>query len=609
MKKKTNQSTKVLVCNVIVIVLIALAFSVSLVLDRKNDQVNYESTQKGNTQMIIEQYFDASDLFMDMVRHYVATGDESYKNEYEQSANVSKTAVTLFEQAKEKCAVYEDAIPALNELNSLLLERMELEEEVITAMKNGDKEKASEIVYSDEYDQYLTDFDDKYYEVIERIEESSNVRMTEAKKTESVWTGIQDASFVVIIIAIIILMYIVNKELIYPIKRIKVVVDTLSEGNLDAHTLLKEDTSEVGQIVVGIHKLIHFQKTIIEDIDYLLSEMADGNFAITTRAKDCYKGDYGSIIESIRKINRKLDGVIREISQASDQVASGAGQVANASQALSQGATEQAGSIQELSATISDINTNVQKNTASAEKLNTVALDMLNDMNLSDEKMKTMVKAMKEISTISSEINKIVNTIDDIAFQTNILALNAAVEAARAGDAGRGFSVVAEEVRSLAAKSADAAKNTTDLIQRVMIAVDNGSECADATAAAMNVVMGRIDTAAAGVAEITRNSEEQSTSINQTTIGVDQISTVVQSNSATAEESAAASEELSAQAQMLKDLMSQFILRSEKYYEMMNEQTEKAMLDTYTDLESDLDSENTADTESQYTSDNVDDKY
>jgi len=211
-----------------------------------------------------------------------------------------------------------------------------------------------------------------------------------------------------------------------------------------------------------------------------------------------------------------------------------------------------------LSATIMEISDKVTTNADISKVANQLSNETSQEVQNGNQHMQKMTQAMTEISETSGEIGKIINTIEDIAFQTNILALNAAVEAARAGAAGKGFAVVADEVRNLATKSAEAAKNTTDLIEQTVSAVANGSKIADDTANSLLAVVEKTSKVNSLIGEIAKASEDQATSISQVTLGVEQISGVVQSNSATAEESAAASEELNAQADMLRDLVSQF---------------------------------------------------
>ena len=252
-----------------------------------------------------------------------------------------------------------------------------------------------------------------------------------------------------------------------------------------------------------------------------------------------------------------------QIDLSSDQVSSGADQVSSGAQALSQGAAEQASSIEELAETIRGISNHVKHNADYAEEADRRANAAGSEAVESNRRMQDMVSAMADISTSSREIGKIIKTIEDIAFQTNILALNASVEAARAGEAGRGFSVVAAEVRNLATKSAEASKDTAALIENSLNTVISGTRIADETAHSLDAVLESVRLVTGIIGQITASSIEQADSILQIEQGIERISEVVQTNSATAEESAAASEELSAQAQLLKNLTGQFRLESD----------------------------------------------
>lgn len=337
----------------------------------------------------------------------------------------------------------------------------------------------------------------------------------------------------------------------------------LSEGDLA--TAVPESTSrdETGILLGALKDSVEKLKAMIRDMDYLLSEIAAGDFDVRTKDEKAYVGEFRTLLLSVRKMNLDMSSTIVQIDQAADQVASGSDQVSSGAQALSQGATEQASSVEELAATINEISAQVRKNADNAVDASQKAAESGVQMAQSNDRMKEMIQAMAKISNSSSEIGKIIKTIDDIAFQTNILALNAAVEAARAGAAGKGFAVVADEVRNLAGKSAEAAKNTTSLIEEALKAVKDGTAIADDTAKTLMNAVESSEAAIGKIAMISDASKEQAGSIAQVTQGVDQISSVVQTNSATSEESAAASEELSSQAQLLKTLVRRFKVRKE----------------------------------------------
>ena len=336
-----------------------------------------------------------------------------------------------------------------------------------------------------------------------------------------------------------------------PIESLVQRIEKLAEGDLHSEVPVIQSGNEIGTLAETFSNTIEILTGYIGEIAVVLDSLSMGD--CTVEVQEDYKGDFISIKNSLTAILDNMHNVFSNINGSADQVANGAGQVASAAQALSQGATEQASSIQQLSASITEIASEVNNNASNSRKASQLSLDASAEVETGNMHMQQMVEAMADISDSSQKIGKIIKTIEDIAFQTNILALNAAVEAARAGSAGKGFAVVADEVRNLASKSAEAAKNTTELIESSIRAVENGKKIADETANSLNKIIDGAKKTTDLIGEISKSSDDQASSINQVTLGVDQISAVVQTNSATAEESAATSEELSGQAQMLKE--------------------------------------------------------
>ena len=345
-----------------------------------------------------------------------------------------------------------------------------------------------------------------------------------------------------------------------PISEIEGAAIRMAEGDLDVE-ISYTSKDELGVLAEQVRRLIRKLQVIIDDENKFLAKMAAGDFTVDSVCEEEYTGGFHPLLVSFRGIADKLNDTMLQINQSSAQVASGSEQVSSGAQALSQGATEQASSVEELAATINEISGKVKENADNARQANEKAGSISAEMNVSNEKMQQMIQAMGDITNCSHEIGKIIKTIEDIAFQTNILALNAAVEAARAGAAGKGFAVVADEVRNLASKSAEASKNTSVLIENSLKAVENGTRIADETARSLYQAVNGVDEMTAIIGQISEASSAQADSISQVTMGIDQISSVVQTNSATAQESAAASEELSSQSQMMKSLVDRFKLR------------------------------------------------
>lgn len=353
----------------------------------------------------------------------------------------------------------------------------------------------------------------------------------------------------------------ITRSITIPLSELEIAAQNLAMGMLSSAEIEYNSKDELGSLADNMRGVVTALTNVIHDESYLLNEMANGNFNIQSRAADSYVGDFQQVRLSMNQIIDRLSNTLLQINQSSDQVASGSDQVSSGAQALSQGATEQASSVEELAATINEISNKVDHNAKNAqdanEKVKTVGAKAAD----SSKSMREMLTAMAEISNSSSEIGKIIKTIEDIAFQTNILALNAAVEAARAGEAGKGFAVVADEVRNLASKSAEASSNTASLIENSLHAVEDGKIIADETAQSLSEVVTGVQEVTETINQISDATVRQASSIRQVTLGIEQISSVVQTNSATAEESAAASEELSGQAQILKELVGQFKLK------------------------------------------------
>lgn len=297
----------------------------------------------------------------------------------------------------------------------------------------------------------------------------------------------------------------------------------------------------------------------IRELVGLAEKIADGDLDVEVEVKT--KDEVGLLASAFKRMTDNLNEVMTNINTASEQVAAGSRQVSASSMALSQGATEQASSIEELTASIEEISSQTNLNAGNVKQLNILAESIQDNSVQGNGQMKEMLTAMEEINDSSNSISKIIKVIDEIAFQTNILALNAAVEAARAGQHGKGFAVVAEEVRNLAARSANAAKETTDMIEGSIKKVEGGTRIANQTATALAKIVDGVSKAAVLVNDIAVASSEQATGIAQITQGIAQVSQVVQTNSATSEESAAASEELSSQAELLREQVGRFKLR------------------------------------------------
>lgn len=350
-----------------------------------------------------------------------------------------------------------------------------------------------------------------------------------------------------------------------PIKLCANRIEQLSNGDLTTNVPAVKAKDETGVLAEATATMISELDDIISDIGRVLGEISGGNLTVNSNANaHFYSGDFGKILTFMEKIIKKLNNIINNINTAADQVSVGSEQVSSAAQNLSLGTTQQASAVEQLAATIHEISEQVSQNSHNCVNASAFVNETAGYIEGANQEMERLTEAMNKISSTSDEIGEIIKAIEDIAFQTNILALNAAVEAARAGEAGKGFAVVADEVRNLASKSAEAAKDTTVLIEHSIDAVTKGMSIATATAAAMNNVGEKARSVEDIVSKIAVASEQQANMIEQVNVGMEQISSVVQTNSATAEQSAAASEELSGQAALLKELIGMFVLRTEE---------------------------------------------
>ena len=376
----------------------------------------------------------------------------------------------------------------------------------------------------------------------------------------SIAKTIINTSFGLCIVILTAIIVVVSLAIVTPIKVLNTAVGKLAEGNLDVEINAKSK-NEIGQLADSVVRLVERLKTYIlyiTEVSDVLDEVGQGD--LTFDLKQDYIGEFAPLKRALLNIQTNLNQTMYRIADSANHVDGSTNQIASASQALAQGATEQASAVEELSATIQDLSAASQGEAQRATNLSQGVAVMGNQLDESNRQMQNLRAAMEDISTQSSEIAKIIKTIEDIAFQTNILALNAAVEAARAGAAGKGFAVVADEVRSLAAKSAEAAKSITGLINTSLAAIDNGSTLANETADSLSQVAKNVEDVVVAVQQFASRYQEQTSSLNEISGGIEQISSVVQNNSATAEQSAASSEELAGQAHIMKQMVDKFTL-------------------------------------------------
>ena len=410
------------------------------------------------------------------------------------------------------------------------------------------------------------ELDGKTYIVgYETVQGNEGWRLITATPKQPVINSILASAIMILVVAILavavaaVVVRFRVKKITGPIEATARRMHDMAEGDVTTPAEIFKTNDEIETMSEAAETLIENMGRIIDDLTRVLKALAQGDLTVDTGVS--YPGDFEHIEEALKSIVGALNNIMFGVNASSAEVLIGSNQMADGSQALADGTTKQAAAIEEISATINQVSMQIADNAKNASEAGELSQQTQEKVNQQDEEIHNMVGAMNEISDTSQEIEKIIKTIEDIAFQTNILALNAAVEAARAGDAGKGFAVVADEVRNLASKSAEAANSTTALITASINAVDKGSQIAMATAESMKEVKEMSPSTADFITKIAAASAEQTESVRQITAGIDQISQVIQTNSATAEESAASCQQLSEQSKKLKEQVARFNLK------------------------------------------------
>ncbi|MCM1122440.1 MAG: methyl-accepting chemotaxis protein [Eubacterium sp.] len=402
----------------------------------------------------------------------------------------------------------------------------------------------------------------------EAFEELMEVNVQKGNSTQK-----QLLSMAVVLIVIIVLLtaaaFIISnnlstttaKGIVEPMQHLVERFRAFSEGDISSPFPDNDKEDEIGDMIHAVGTTTRKIQTIVNDMDMLLGEMAEGNFDIHSSCRDEYSGEFNGLLEAARKMNYQINATLKEVKGSAEMVSAGSTNLAEASQALAEGCTDQAASIEELQAMVSEISSSLGRTTERADSAREKANQCAQEVERSHTEMEVMVDAMNKISETSQNISKIIVEIEDIASQTNLLSLNAAIEAARAGEAGKGFAVVADQIRNLADQSAKSAVSTKQLIEESLDKIEIGSRAAAKTSESLMNVVGLMQTIAENSSEISGMVTKEATAIKEADIGITRISDVVESNSATAEETSATSEELSAQAVSMDEIVAKFILK------------------------------------------------
>ena len=519
----------------------------------------------------IETFYDGPFTVNDSASVINSNFERMQKSVYRSISNtdseIVKEAIT---DARNCAAIIQEELPVvkahflgdqqiIDRLDAALAKLAPMREHVLTLASENQKAEAADYM---EHNNILA--------IQEAQAELNSLIESGYKKGETLVSGLREkqamAVFTVILlggisvaVSVVFGIYI-TRGITQPVTELEQAARAMARGEFSAVRVAYDSRDELGSLAGDIRSMVKTLTDVLQNETYILNEMAEGNFSVHSEKDEYYIGEFEQLMRSMKKISRGLSELLLQISRSADNVAAGSEQVSSGSQNLAQGTTEQAASVEELTGMMSEISDQAYRNSRDAQEASEKAQMVKENATESSRSMQEMVKAMAEISGKSDEIRKIVKTIEDFSFQTNILALNAAVEAARAGDRGKGFSVVANEVRSLANQSSAASKSTAALIQSSIQAVENGRKIANETDNALAEVVSGIDNVSELLFHITDASSKQFDANRQVTENINLISEVVQTNSATAEECAAASEELASQAQLLKELVSHFKL-------------------------------------------------
>ena len=486
------------------------------------------------------------------IREMALNDDASTYDSYEQTvkrllAEVDTSLKALKDTGIVPDSNYEEYATALSKWGNVGYSIME-------EIKNGNKEQAVNEIFDD-----CVPALNNLVQLAIKLDDITDEVKAQAARTTYIFTF---AGFVCIIVCLALAWMLTGRtskkvleSILEPLRAVEDVAKELTEGNLHS-TLEYRSEDEIGRLAHSMRKSIRILGSYVDDIGRAMKLFAEGNFDVQPEVE--WKGDFVGILDSFMMFEKSIADTIKGIQNVSNEVSSAAEQVASSSNDLADGATNQAAVVEELTATVAGVSEQVERNSQSAKEISVRVDELGNAILESNGKMHEMVDSMNEISDASKEIDKIIATINEIASQTNLLALNASIEAARAGEAGRGFAVVANQVNVLADQSAQAAKESSALIESSVRAVEKGMVIAGQTATQLEAVADSSKMITEEVTNIAETLETQTSEIQQINEGIEQINDVVQTNSATAEECAASSEEMSSEAENLREMIRKF---------------------------------------------------
>jgi Methyl-accepting chemotaxis protein len=494
---------------------------------------------------------------MDMFRSITET-DPGIKNFYLEQADTESIALSKnIEILKE---IHKGDPSLLNEFLSNVKGLDDKREKLSDLLKSKTNQSVMK-VSQDAYSSQIKESEECILKLFKSSQEDANSFVTNSNTYRNI--SLISITFIMIILIVIslLLIRVLNDVLLEGINHIKDIAKNLAHGNLKINTEYNAK-DEMGEMSRDLTNSIGMLLSYINDITSTLERLADGDLDIHLDTSIAYIGDFNPIQKSIKNIIDSLNIIFQNMDQSISSISNGSEQLSSTTQILSEGSINQAGAVEELFTSFKKILQKVNNTTNNADKAKSFSINVKHIVQEGNEKMQILMESMKEITICSKQIAEIIKAIEEIASQTNLLALNAAIEAARAGEAGKGFAVVADEVRNLAEQSAEAVNNTSKIIKNSLHVVANGEKLATETAAALDIIVKNVDDTTNLVKEIAVASEDQTEAITEMTSKVDQISQVVQTNSATAEELAASTEELASQSQIIKTEISKYTLKN-----------------------------------------------
>ncbi len=558
MKKAINQSTLTTILNIASILALVLLLILVFINNNVSRRLAVSNEQRYSLTYNANRFMNGSAYLTNEVRAFAATGlQEHYDNYWNEVNNLKNRDQGV--AAMQEIGITAEEQSMIDSMSNLSNQLVPLEDQAMEQVRSGQREAAIDYVYGDEYNASLSQITSLKEQFLSHLDERALQEVQSLGRVSAIIRILMVAALVVVGILQAINMRIIRRRILRPVLAVRDQMGEISQGNLSAQFPWEPDSSEIGTLVNSIHETKRELKKYITDIDQKLALMAQGNMDLSIDIS--YRGEFLPIQRAMRQILDSLNDALSHINQTAQEVSAESQRMASGAQTLSQGAVQQASTVEELSAGIQDISSQVALTSGDAAEARKFAVEAGEQLKVCSGKMDALTTAIADISASSNQISGITKAIEDISFQTNILALNASVEAARAGAAGKGFAVVADEVQRLASKSAESAKNITELIAASVKLVQYGTALSEETTQALSQVVDSSRQSEELVGQIAQSAHAQALSLRQLTEGMELISGVVQTNAATAQESASSAEELRHHAERLTTAVNRFRLR------------------------------------------------